>query len=76
MQWNFKILVDEDVENDNKEWQGPMGDNDEMGSNGGMTMDTKKDVVWGALKGMPRVLGKMMSTLRRDQFEPPPMQRR
>jgi hypothetical protein len=20
-QWNFKILVDEDVENDNKEWQ-------------------------------------------------------
>jgi hypothetical protein len=32
--------------------------------------------VWGALKGMTRVLGKMMSTLRRDQFEPPPMQRR
>jgi len=28
-------LVDEDVENDNKEWQRPMGDNDEMGSNWG-----------------------------------------
>ncbi len=46
------------------------------GEQWGMVMDTKKDDVWGALKGMTRVLGKMMSTLRRDQFEPPPMQRR
>lgn len=39
-------------------------------------MDPKKDDVWGALKSMTRMLGKMMSTLRQDQFEPRPMQRR
>lgn len=47
------------------------------GKQWGMAMDTKKDDVWGALIGMTRVLGKMMNTsLRWDQFEPPPMQRR
>jgi len=35
-------LLDEDVENDNNEWQGPMGDNDEMGSNKGWQWTLKR----------------------------------
>jgi hypothetical protein len=42
----LKILVGEDVENDNKEWQGPMGDNDEiMGSNEGWQWTLKRTML-------------------------------